>query len=232
MKFFSTGEHALANGIKVCVYGNTAVGKTRLIATAPRPYILSVEGGTLSIARENIKGQVITSLKDLIDAYTWIISSTEARNYDTICLDSISEMAEIFLANGLTTLKDGRAAYGEMQTQLGTQVRLFRDLPGKHVYFTAKAATKKQPDGTELYTASLPGQTASQSIPYPFDEFFYMGVAEAPGADGKLIRYNYLQTSRDVRYEAKDRSGALDFIERPDLSYIFNKIRAFYSVRI
>lgn len=229
MTFFNTGQHALAHGIKVCCYGNTGVGKTRLIATAPRPFILSVEGGTLSIAKQNIRGLIIKSLLELQEAYTWLISSAEARNYDTICLDSVSEMAEIFLANSLATLKDGRAAYGEMQTQIATQVRLFRDFPGKHVYFTAKAATKKQPDGTELYTASLPGQTASQAIPYPFDEFFYMGVNEAPGADGKMIKYNYLQTSRDIRYEAKDRSGALDFIERPDLTYIFNKIRAFYQ---
>ena len=230
MQFFTTAQHALANGVKVCVYGNTAVGKTRLIATAPRPFILSVEGGTLSIAKQNIPGAIIKSLADLKEAYTWLISSPQAREFQTICLDSVSEMAEIFLAANLAVIKDGRAAYGEMQTEIAAQVRLFRDFPGKHVYFTAKAATKKQPDGTELYTASLPGQTASQSIPYPFDEFFYMGVAETPGKDGKMVKYNYLQTSRDSRCEAKDRSGALEFIERPDLTYIFNKIRAFYSV--
>lgn len=227
MRFFTTNQHALENGIKCCVYGRSGVGKTRLIPTAPRPFILSAEGGTLSIAEANIKGLVIASIKDLQDAYMWVKTSPEAGNYDTICLDSVSEMAEALLSHEKSKSKDARAAYGEMQDQVATQIRLFRDLPGKHVYFTAKAELRKQPDGTEIYTGSMPGNKTAEGLPYYFDEFFYLGVAETPHpTTGQLIKYNFLQTQPDTRFQAKDRSGALAFIEKPDLGYIFNKIRA------
>ena len=40
--------------------------------------------------------------------------------------------------------------------------------------------------------------------------------------DGSQFRY--LQTEPDIQYTAKDRSGKLDLIERPDLTHMFDKV--------
>ncbi len=193
--------------------------------------IFSVESGTLSLAKEGIRMGVLNTMKDVDEAYVWAVSSTEAKGYDTIGIDGITEIAEKMLSDEKTRAKDPRQAYGEMQDKIAILIRAFRDLPQKNVYMTAKAELRKNPDGTELFTGSMPGQKSTQGLPYYFDEFFCLNVAESIGADGKAVQYNYLQTKADTRYEAKDRSGMLDPIERPDLTHIFNKIRAGYSVQ-
>lgn len=225
----TTGQHALSHGIKVCTHGRSGAGKTKLAATAPRPLILSAEAGTLSIAKENIPMIVINSMDDVIDAYNWIVKSAEAKNFDTICLDSISEIAEKCLSTQKAKAKDPRQAYGEMQDQIAVAIRMFRDLPGKNVYFSAKSELRQQPDGSSIYAPSMPGKIVGNGLAYYFDEFFYLGVGEVPGPPKS--QYRYLQTNQDNMYDAKDRSGALDAIERPDLTYIFNKIRAAFQVQ-
>ena len=169
MQFTTTGQNALANGIKVCVYGPAGAGKTKLIETSPRPLILSAEGGTLSIAKANIPMIIVKSMKDMDEAYLWLRSSPEAKNFDTICLDSISEIAEVCLSDEKAKTKDPRKAYGEMQDLVAVQIRLFRDLTLKNVYFSAKAALKETPEGGKMYGASMPGQQLGQGLPFFFD---------------------------------------------------------------
>lgn len=230
----TTGQHALEYGIKVCVHGRSGSGKTKLIETAPRPIIASAEKGTLSIAAANIPLAQIEGLKDLHEFYDWVIGSATAKDFDTICLDSISEIGEKLLTEEKSKTKDPRQAYGEMQDKIAVIIRQFRDLPGKNVYFTAKTELKEQPDGTVLYGASMPGKKTGQGLAYFFDEFFLLNVAEFDQADAmgviKKIQYRYLHTQQDAQYEAKDRSGALDIQEKADLTHIFNKIRAKFHV--
>lgn len=175
---------------------------------------------------------IIKGIKDLEEAYQWLMMSTEAKGFDTICLDSISEIAEHCLSEEKVRNKDPRKAYGEMQDLVAVQIRLFRDLKQKNVYFTAKAELKENPDGAKMYGASMPGQKAGQGLPYFFDEFFYLGMGETPdlAKPGEMIRYRFLQTQPDNQYEAKDRSGALAQIEKPDLTYVFDKIRNAHKI--
>lgn len=233
LNFSTTYQQAQQGGIKICTHGRSGSGKTRLCATCPRPFILSAERGTLSIAQQNIPLALITSIKDLDDVYTWLLSSAEARNFDTICIDSISEIAEQILATEKKKAKDPRQAYGELSDQLQAFIRLYRDFPGKNVYMTCKSTLLEQPDKTVLYSAQLPGKANAQGLAYYFDEFLYLGIGEYadPKAPTERIQYRYLQTCLDSRVEAKDRSGTLAPIEEPDLTKIFAKIRAGIVVR-
>ena len=216
----STKGFGRDSGVKVLVYGRPGAGKTRLCATAPAPIILSAESGLLSIADEDIPFLQITSIDELNEAYSWIYGSEEAKGYKTICLDSVSEIAEQVLVNEKAAVKDGRKAYGEMQDRMSRLLRAFRDLPGRNVYFSAKMEKMQNEDGLMLYQPSLPGKTLSQGIGYFFDEVFaYVNIKDE---DGNLVRC--LQTSSDTSYEAKDRSGRLSFYETPDLGSIFGKI--------
>ena len=129
----TTGSLA-ANGVKVLVYGQAGAGKTSLIKTLPNPIVLSAEGGLLSIRDADLPYIEVASMDDLREAYAWCKDSAEALGFQSVALDSISEVAEVVLNHEMKKSKDGRAAYGEMNTTMTELIRAFRDLPGKHVY--------------------------------------------------------------------------------------------------
>lgn len=220
LQILSTKDYGRDAGVKVLVYGAPGAGKTRLCATAPKPFILSAESGLLSLRKETLPYAVISSIEDFNEAYAWVTGSEEAEKYETICLDSISEIAEQILSEEKTLSKDGRKAYGEMQDRMNRLLRAFRDIPGKNVYFSAKMERTQMDSGLILYTPSLPGRNLTQGIGYFFDEEF--ALITVKDNDGNVERY--LQTASDTAYEAKDRSGSLDFLEKPDLTKIFRKI--------
>lgn len=210
-------------GIKVCVHSRAGFGKTTLCATAPSPLIISAESGMLALSHLRIPTVVITKLAEMYDVYRFLTQSADARYFATVCLDSISELAEVVLGVEKGANKDPRKAYGNMQDDMTGLIRAFRDLPGKNVYFSAKQrAIKDDVTGVTLYGPSMPGQQLAPNLPYFFDEVFALDVA--PGQDGRPIRY--LRTQPDIRFDCKDRSGTLDPYERPDLTHIFTKIRA------
>ena len=182
LRILSTEGYGRDAGVKVLVYGAPGAGKTRLCATAPKPFILSAESGLLSLRKEKLPYQVLSTEK--------------------------------------ASSKDGRKAYGEMQDRMNRLLRAFRDIPGKNVYFSAKMERTQMDNGLILYTPSLPGKNLTQGIGYFFDEEF--ALIAVKDSEGNVNRY--LQTFSDTTYEAKDRSGSLDFYEEPNLTKIFNKI--------
>jgi len=210
--------------VKVLVYGLAGTGKTTLCATAPNPIVLSAESGLLSLRKQKIPFVDIGTYKELTESFLWAQSSTEAKNYQTICLDSLSEVAETVLVELKKTSKDPRQAYGQLQDQMTQIIRSFRDLD-KHVYFSAKQerVVTDPVAGTIAIYPGLPGTKLGQQLPYFFDEVFRSLVHDDPATKARSY---WLQTQKDTTHEAKDRSGALDPWEEPNLTAIFNKILA------
>jgi phage nucleotide-binding protein len=215
----TTGSLA-ANGVKVLVYGQAGAGKTSLIKTLPSPIVLSAEGGLLSIQDANLPFIEITSMTELQEAYTWLTSSDEAKSYKSVALDSISEIAEVCLNTEKKATKDPRQAYGAMQEQMADIIRAFRDLPGRHVYMSAKLEKTQDEMGRVLYAPSMPGNKTGQALPYFFDEVLALRVEK----DGDGATQRALMCDSDGLWLAKDRSGKLDAWEAPDLSAVFAKI--------
>lgn len=208
-------------GVKMLCYGHAGVGKTSLIPTMPSPIVLSAEGGLMSIAGADVPYIEITSMADLMEAYQWLTSSAEAKPFQSVALDSISEIAEVVLVEELRRNKDGRAAYGEMNSMMTGVIRAFRDLPERHVYFTAKCEKAQDETGRILYSPSMPGKTLTQQLPYFFDAVFAMRVEKNP--EGQPQRM--LMTDSDGLWTAKSRAaGRLSAWEAPDLGAIINKI--------
>lgn len=214
-----TGDLSL-NGVKLLVYGQAGAGKTRLIPTLPSPVALSAEGGLLSIREHNIPYIEINNLDDLYEVYRWLESSEEAKQFETLAIDSISEVAEVVLASELKSNRDGRAAYGEMANKMAEIIRAFRDIPGKHVYMSAKMGRTQDELGRILHGPMMPGNTLTQQIPYFFDEVLAMRVEK--DAEGNEQRA--LMCHSDGVWQAKDRSGKLAMWEAPDLGAVINKI--------
>lgn len=211
---------AHTNGVKLLVYGQAGAGKTTLIKTLPKPIVLSAEGGLLSLQDSDLPYIEITSMDDLQEAYEWCKGSKEADGFDSVALDSISEVAEVVLAHEKHVNKDGRAAYGEMQVQVIEIMRAFRDLQGKHVYFSAKCEKSQDEMGRILYNPSMPGNKLAQQIPYLVDEVLALRVER----DAEGVTQRAMMCDSDGLWLAKDRSGKLGPWEAPDLGEIIAKI--------
>ena len=155
-----------------------------------------------------------------MEAYKFITESEEAKGYDSIAIDSISEIGEVVLAHEKRANKDGRAAYGEMAVQVMEIMRAFRDVKGKHIYFSAKCEKSQDETGRILYAPSMPGSKLAQQIPYLVDEVFALRVEK--DSEGAVQRA--LMCHSDGLWQAKDRSGKLSAWEAPDLGDIIKKI--------
>jgi phage nucleotide-binding protein len=208
-----------AEGVKMLVYGAAGAGKTSLIKTLPQPIVLSAEGGLLSIQDADLPYIEIASMDDLREAWVWL-GTAEGMGYQSVALDSISEIAEVCLNAEKKATKDPRQAYGAMQEQMADVIRAFRDLPGRHVLMTAKLEKSQDEMARILYAPSMPGNKTGQSLPYFFDEVLALRVER--DADGNTQRA--LMCDGDGSWLAKDRSGKLDAWEAPDLGAIINKI--------
>lgn len=208
------------NGIKVLVYGKGGIGKTKLMGTAPKPLVLSCEGGLLSLEEDDIPYIKIETVEDIYEAYDYIVGR-KGRKYETIGLDSFSEMAEVVLADHKKNEKDARQAYMKMADEMYDIVRKFRDIKGKNVVFSAKRMSKADADtGLTMYVPSAPGQAVPDFLPYQFDEVFYMTFHEKDNGQKQRV----LITETSYEHDAKDRSGKLNKMERPNLTKIFRKI--------
>jgi hypothetical protein len=217
----TTTKDAAQHGIKVLVHGPAGAGKTVLCSTTGEPtVIISAEAGLLSLRHVDIPVVSVSCMADVQEAYT-MIAGDQGKEYSWICLDSISEIAEQVLAFEMKQTKDPRKAYGELSAQMMDLLRAFRDLPGKNVYMSCKQARTEDDDGRTSYGPLMPGQKLAQQIPYLFDEVFSLRVEK--DAEGNPTRW--LQTSADIKYTAKDRSGALDLYEPANLAAIAAKIR-------
>jgi len=219
----STRDAAL-DGIKILVHGPAGAGKTSLCGTTGgSTLIISAESGLLSLRAFDIPVLEVKTLDQLYEAYQFVTDTDEGKAFQWVCLDSISEIAEVVLNHEKKTAKDPRQAYGALAEKMTDILRAFRDLPGRNVYFACKQErTKDEQSGAMLYFPSMPGNMLKQGVGYFFDEVFALRVEK--DADGNPTRW--LQTNRDYNYEAKDRSGSLEMFEPADLSAIAAKIKA------
>jgi phage nucleotide-binding protein len=211
----------VAKNLNVLVYGQAGAGKTSLIPTLPTPVVISSEGGLLSIAGSAIPYVEVANMDALRDVYQWLLDSDESKQFESVAIDSISEVAEVCLGTEKKSNKDPRAAYGEMQTTMAEVIRSFRDLP-RHVLMTAKLEKSQDEMGRMLYAPSMPGNKTGQALPYFFDLMLALRVER----DAEGVTQRALMCDGDGLWQAKDRSGKLDQWEGPDLGEIIKKIGA------
>lgn len=245
MEFTTTSQAIQDTGVKLLVFSEAGIGKTVLVSTLPRPVLISAESGLLSLSPKNlvrvfgennpditydIPTITVNNIQDVEQAYNYLtdpnnnpIGEDGRRMFESIALDSLTEIAEQCLNNAKRTVKDPRQAYGELIERMQTLVRLFRDIPGLNVYMSSKMSRNKDDmTGVTAYGPSMPGQKLGPELPYFFDEVFKLCVGKDPNTQAT---FRYLQTGPDIQNVCKDRSGALTFMEHPHLGYIINKIK-------
>lgn len=211
-------------GVKCLTYGLPGTGKTPIMGTAPRPVALIVEPGMLSMQKENpltknLQCWQATDVKSVNEFFTWAFQSAETKNFDTICVDSVSQMAEMFLTAELPLHNDPRQAFGQLSKKvMGILEGLFY-LQNKHIYLIAKQET------VELCKVStkrpyFPGKDLNIKVPHLYDEVFHIGKYRVPGQTAET---GAIRTSQAFDTVARDRSGNLAELEFPHLGQIFAK---------
>ena len=212
------------NGSKFLIHGGTGYGKTFTIRTCPRPFVINVEteNGLLSLHDVDIPYTTISTLQDLEDTIMELTLPENWNKFDTLCIDSLTEIAEVCLVNYKKTNKDTRKSYVDMADDVMEQIRNLITIPGKNLYCICKQKILEDEEKRLRFSPSVPGTAFAQNIPYYFDEVFAIRILKDPET-GELKRW--FQTQPDERYASKDRSGNLDMFEPADVGHVLTKIK-------
>lgn len=202
--------------IKMLCYGRSGMGKTTLISTAPSPLVISTENKLLAISAFDIPVIEVHSVDDFEEAVDFC-NSKKAKKFETICVDSITDIAEACLSDLMKEYSDGRKAYGELAAVMGDQIRALRDIRKKNIYCIAKAKRASE-DGIERFFPSMPGNTLTNNLPYFFDFVIPLRIN-----DDEDDPFRYLQTQPDWKYDAKSYGKKLEVKEDPNLTKFFKK---------
>jgi hypothetical protein len=205
-------------GVKCIVYGPPGSGKTPLLNTAPRPLLLACEPGLLSMRNSTVPTYQGFTVDAIEQFFKWFFNSEETKNFDTIAVDSISQMSDIFLQQALKENKHGLKAYGEMAIATMSVLRGLYYTRNKHTYLIAKEAANDD-NGIRYRKPYMPGQQLPVELPHLFDEILHLGLHNIPGVGThKAFR---CQASIDIL--ARDRTGMLAEFESPDFNALIRK---------
>lgn len=213
------GVLAAQYGVKALVYGDPGTAKTPTVTTAPRPVLCSVEPGLLSMVGSTVPTWEAHTVQRLDEFFQWITTSAEAQQFDTVCIDSVSQMAELVLEAALKKNRDGRAAYGDLSRDIMARLSTLYFMPRKHVYLIAKK-TVQDNNGILKARPFFPGQDLNVKVPHLYDLIMHMERA-VPPVGGRMVPM--FRTTDNGLVLARDRTGKLDDLEPPDLAAIFNK---------
>lgn len=207
-------------GVKSILFGGPGTGKTPLTQTAPRPVLCVCEPGMLTMRNvRNVPAWEAYTPERIDEFFEWLTKSSEAKAFDTVCVDSISQMAEIFLTKELGRNKDGRKAYGEMYRHTMGILNTLYYLPNKHTYLIAKQANVEE-EGGAVKKPYFPGKELNVQVPHMYDEVWHIGLTNIPSQPKPVVA---IRTAATYGTFARDRSGRLAEIEYPNLSELFKK---------
>ena len=207
--------------INALIYGDSGVGKTRLALTCDRPLVISAEGGLLSLAGHDIPYIEVSDIKSAREAVGYAIK--HAIEYGTIIFDSLSEIAEIVLADVLQKTPDPRKAYPEMESAVTRLIRQLRELPCS-VIWIAKQTIVTDDAGRKFYAPLVPGQKFGDKLPYLLDLVGRLVVDTTAKEDGTRQLRRTLRFVSDGTFTAKDRSGKLPELCPASIGKIIERI--------
>ena len=220
--FKNPADAVLEQGLKILLYGAAGSGKTVTCATTGEStLIISAEAGLLSIkdAPGDIKIVEVSTSAQVEEVLDYL---EQKGTPAWVCIDSISEIGEIVLAEEMSKTKNGIKAYGELAIIMTALVKRFRALHCNVVMTAKLERTKDDTGGTLLFGPAMPGQRMSQALPYFFDLVCAMRIGPHPKDSKKILRE--LQTNHVGQWDAKDRSGKLGIFEPQNLAELKKKI--------
>lgn len=225
------------NGVKMLIYGGAGTGKTRSVTTAPRPILLGVEQGLLSIQDEPInvfdvhynltptmkaEERANKKLTNIVEFFEWLERSNEAKQFDTVYIDSLSEISTLVLEDELARAKDPRQAYGAMADRVLKWVRLLHSMPNKHVAVLCKQEMVNS-NNINYAQPAFEGQKLFREVTHLFDEIFRFQAKRFKMQTG-FQEFMVCSTKNMQDYLARDKSGKLAEDEPQNIQQIISKI--------
>lgn len=212
-------NYAVKYGAKSLVYGAPGTGKTPITNSAPRPVLCAIEPGLLSMRNSNVPTFAAPTAKLIAEFFDWVERSNETKNFDTICVDSLSEMAEVDLADIKTTTKDNRQVYGKLFERTMPRLRMIYLMQNKHTYLICKQGSVDE-NGVKRLRPVFPGDALNTAVPHLFDIIMHLAIHAIPGVG----QHKAFRTAASLDAVARDRSGKLNEFEPCDLTALFSKV--------
>lgn len=221
----AAGEHANNFGVKALIYGPAGTGKTPILNTAPRPVLLATEPGLLSMRNSTVPTYEAYTSQRIDEFFKWFFNSTETKAFDTLGIDSGSQMADIYLNAALSgksssgNKKHGMAAYGEMATNTMEHLRTLFYTRYKHVYLICKEQIADV-DFQSLRRPYFPGQVLPVDVPHLYDFIIRVARTNVPSMVGEQLAF---QCNGTMNIMARNRTGNLNDFEEPNFGKLVQR---------
>ena len=204
VKIQSTNDlEGLASIVNILLYGPAGIGKTTALAGCPSPILISAEGGLLSLRGQGVPYIEIRNLGDLREVYRWLVRSPEAEQYETVCMDSLSEICDLVFHECRRDNSIGNEPsklYPAVRGKILPTLSMFRAIP-KHFVATAHELTKVlKGHEADILMPGVVGSRLADDLPYVFDLVLHYTFR-----DGQRM----ILTTSDQNSVAKDRTGFL-----------------------
>lgn len=220
---------------KVLVYANAGVGKSYLLATAPKALILltepEVSRPTLKLVKRTYGVDFdtidIMSWDDFGDAYAYLYAGNHT--YSTVCIDSLTDLVRRLIEHvlGLATAKRAThdpdilemGDWNKVIEKLRQAVRAYRDLPMAVVMSALVLDIRSE----MLKVPMVQPKNFALELPAYFNTVGYLGIDV--NDEGETVRKLLLSPTDE--YVAKNPGGALpDVVVNPNLAEMFPWIQA------
>lgn len=208
-------DFAQMYGCKCIVYGPPGRAKTPLINTAPRPLLLACEPGLLSMRGSTVPTYQAFTPDAINEFFKWFHGSNERRNFDTLAVDSVSQMADIYLQTALKTNKHGLQAYGEMARATMDHLRPLFYTQFIHTYLIAKEMITE----SGLRKPYFPGQQLLTEVPHLYDFILHLDIQDVP-QQGQTLAF---RCNGAYNVVARNRTGNLNDFEPPNFGHLVTK---------
>lgn len=222
----AAGEHANNFGVKAIIYGPAGSAKTPILNTAPRPVLLATEAGLIGMKGSTIPTYEAYTSQRVDEFFKWFFQSTETKAFDTLGIDSGSQVADIYLNAALSgtskqgNKKHGMAAYGEMATNTMEHLRTLFYTKQKHVYMICKEQIADV-DYQSLRRPYFPGQQLPVDVPHLYDFILRLAKTNVPGMAGEQLAF---QCNGTMNIMARNRTGNLNDFEEPHFGKLVQKV--------
>lgn len=233
----STAQTAALAAKKICIHGQSGIGKTMLAATAfPfKPLIILTEKtGDETLTPSCIEGafgkdqpdilyaiDIIEAYEpeDFVEAVEFAINSSD---HDLIIFDSMSKGSRLILKQAKSENAHGMKAYGQHNDQA---LALIEELleSDKHVVLLAHTSRQEDSDTSEIcYYPSFEGKAFAEKFVYDMPHVIFM--EEILDDDGE--KYRALRCRQgDSNKRCKTRGGCLKEHEQPHLGKLIQKLQ-------
>ncbi len=233
----SSRQVAAQNFRKICIHGQSGVGKTLLASTLGgfRPLIILTERtGDETLHPSNItkifgagRSDILYDI-DIIEAFepaefeAALNFAINSKDHDVVFFDSLSKGSRLILRNAKKTNTHGMKAYGEHNDRAMDLLELL--IAGdKHVVAICHTTRMEDAETGEItYVPSFEGKAFTEKSVYDWPHVLFLErlLREDDGTPYRALRCHTGDSTR----RCKNRGGLLDELEEPHLGNILRKL--------